>query len=132
MIFTQSLARISWECVHFEPDLDVTAMALALLEHGIRLFQCSALGIETKEQLLDIVASAMEFPDYFGKNWDALSDCLGDMMWAPAAGYGLVIRDAEALWRQQTLLAGKLVEIWLFVAEYWSKQGRPFHLVFLR
>jgi RNAse (barnase) inhibitor barstar len=130
MIWPKSLAEITWACVHFESDLDVPAVSLALLAHGTRLFQFSALGIHTKERLFDAIASAMEFPDYFGRNWDALNDCLGDMMWAPAAGYALVIRDAEAFWQQQAPLAGKLVEIWLFVAEYWSRQGKPFHLVF--
>ena len=36
------------------------------------------------------MAHALDFPSYFGMNWDALSDCLTDMSWRPAAGYALL------------------------------------------
>jgi hypothetical protein len=86
MIYPQNLACITWSCVHFDSALDVPATALTLLKYGVRLFSFSALDIDTKEQLLDAIAAAMEFPDYFGRNWDALNDCLGDMMWATRGG----------------------------------------------
>jgi RNAse (barnase) inhibitor barstar len=36
------------------------------------------------------IARRLHFPDYFGHNWDAVSDCLTDLNWLPAAGYVLV------------------------------------------
>lgn len=38
-------------------------------------------GISSKEQLLTTFAEIGNFPDYFGKNWDALTDCLRDLSW---------------------------------------------------
>lgn len=35
------------------------------------------------ESLFDNIAAAFEFPDYFGKNLDALYDCLVDLEWIP-------------------------------------------------
>jgi Barstar (barnase inhibitor) len=35
--------------------------------------------------------AALDFPDYFGRNWDAVYDCLTDFNWLPAAGYVLVL-----------------------------------------
>ncbi|KAG0172355.1 hypothetical protein DFQ28_009855, partial [Apophysomyces sp. BC1034] len=32
----------------------------------------------TKDKILDIIARSLNFPAYFGKNWDALYDCLTD------------------------------------------------------
>jgi hypothetical protein len=38
-------------------------------------------GIKSKANLLSAVASAGQFPGYFGGNWDALLDCLRDFSW---------------------------------------------------
>ncbi len=38
-------------------------------------------GIRSKAELLAALASAGNFPDYFGENWDALQDCLRDLSW---------------------------------------------------
>jgi RNAse (barnase) inhibitor barstar len=33
--------------------------------------------------MFEIISTAMEFPDYFGNNWDAFWDCLTDMRGRP-------------------------------------------------
>jgi hypothetical protein len=46
------------------------------------------------EGFFDEVAAALQFPWYFGENWDALEEVLGDLSWFPAAGYLLMVNDA--------------------------------------
>ena len=87
--------------------------------------------MQDKEQLLAAIARELEFPTYFGMNWDALDECLVDMSWRPSGGYVLVLRGAEQLWRRNSRLVGSFVESWLFAAESWAKRGVPFHLVFV-
>jgi RNAse (barnase) inhibitor barstar len=43
------------------------------------------------------VAASLEFPDYFGGNWDALDECLSDLAWIPEPAVLVVIRDADRL-----------------------------------
>src|SRR5262245_6192975 len=40
-------------------------------------------GIQTKEALLRELAQRLRFPEYFGANWDALDECIGDLSWLP-------------------------------------------------
>jgi hypothetical protein len=62
-------------------------------EHaGWRPFILDGRAVTTKAQLLDGLASACEFPTWFGHNWDAAADCLADLSWAaqPKRGFLLV------------------------------------------
>ena len=45
----------------------------------------------TRAGFFQEIAGALHFPDYFGRNWDAVYDCLTDFDWLPAAGYVLVL-----------------------------------------
>lgn len=36
-------------------------------------------GITRRDDLFSALAGGMQFPDHFGRNWDALSDCLKDL-----------------------------------------------------
>jgi hypothetical protein len=36
-----------------------------------------------KEKVLSVLSRALRFPRYFGWNWDALEECLGDLSWMP-------------------------------------------------
>jgi RNAse (barnase) inhibitor barstar len=38
-------------------------------------------GISSKDELFKQLSVKLEMPDYFGHNWDALSDCLRDFHW---------------------------------------------------
>jgi RNAse (barnase) inhibitor barstar len=40
--------------------------------------------IAHKEALLVILAQQLNFPDYFGGNWDAFEECVRDLCWLPA------------------------------------------------
>jgi RNAse (barnase) inhibitor barstar len=44
----------------------------------------------TRAGFFQEIARVLSFPDYFGRNWDAVYDCLTDLTWLPAAGYVLV------------------------------------------
>ena len=81
------------------------------------------IGFGDKETLLKDMAAALEFPGWFGHNWDALEDCLSEL---PQSGYVLVFENPEP---GDEL--GVLVDILRSSAEWWASRGKPFFAVFI-
>lgn len=50
-----------------------------------------------KASTLDAIATALSFPDWFGRNLDALYDCLTDLSWLPAGEHVLIWVGSDAL-----------------------------------
>ena len=76
-----------------------------------------------KAVLLKNIAAALDFPDWFGANWDALEDCLSDL---PGKGYVLLFEQpipGDDL--------GVLIDILRSSAESWAARGKPFFAAFI-
>lgn len=84
--------------------------------------------IEGKPALLKSMAKALDFPDWFGENWDALEDCLTDLSWREAGGHVLVFEGIGSLPLDER---GTLIEVLASAAQFWAQQGKPFFAVFI-
>ncbi len=82
--------------------------------------------VSDKAGFLAICAQALDFPDTFGANWDALADCLQDLSWRRAAGYVLHLRDAPGFERAAPEDYATALEILRDAATFWKKRGRAF------
>ena len=63
--------------------------------HDWRTDVLDLAGVTDKETFMDRCASGLRLPEYFGRNWDALDECLGDPSWWPeqdAAGWRVSVR----------------------------------------
>lgn len=99
---------------------------------GIRVAEIDATAIETKQDLMAALSDALELPDYFGGNWDALDEVLRDLGWLEADGHVLVVSGSQALLDNSPELVDGLVASWTTGAERWGANGVPFHLVLVR
>lgn len=79
-----------------------------------------------KDALLEALAAVLQFPRWFGGNWDALEDCLCDLSWLPPSGRLLLIEGAQAMAQNDLRV---LCEILSSVAQFWKDRGRPFFAV---
>jgi RNAse (barnase) inhibitor barstar len=55
--------------------------------------------VTSKAEALDAIGAALRFPAWYGRNLDALYDCLADLSWLPAGEHVLIWtghRDFEA------------------------------------
>lgn len=77
------------------------------------------------------IATAMRFPGWFGDNWDALADCLGDLSWLPGPGYVLLLANTQDWRRGNAEDFDTLVEIADDASRDWGERGVPFWLLVL-
>ena len=92
----------------------------------LNLGRVDLAGVAGREAMLERIASALAFPDWFGRNWDALEDCLIDLSWREAEGHVLVFTGAEP--GDDT---GVLIDVLASSAEFWAARGRPFFAAFV-
>lgn len=85
-------------------------------------------GCRSKAELLTRIAAAMDFPPWFGHNWDALADCLSDLSWLPASGYTVHFRNVEDLHAAAPEVFATLVEILQETAAFWADEGVDFRV----
>jgi RNAse (barnase) inhibitor barstar len=93
---------------------------------------------KTPTHLFAEFARVLEFPDYFGHNWDALEECLADLEWLPAKGYILLITDAAHVLPDDEEEYETLLEILRDAGEAWgsgqagmgTRRATPFHVLF--
>lgn len=84
---------------------------------------------KSKEELLDRIAIALSFPEYFGYNWDALYDCLTDMAWKKAGGFVILLKGFSRFSERRPEDAEAAIDIFTATSQYWKKQGTPFYII---
>ena len=83
-------------------------------------------GCHEKKCLLERTASALQFPDWFGQNWDAWFDCLADLAWLPATGYVVVLEHTDELRESSPEVFDTAVSILEDAAQVWAARDVPF------
>jgi len=67
------------------------------IHKGYRFFQVDLADTQSSEDLMKRMAGSLNFPRHFGGNWDGFLDMVTDLSWNPAAGYALLVKNADAL-----------------------------------
>ncbi len=126
-LFAEDIAKPGWQCIHFT---DSAPLPDSVSSKGVHAVVVDGSAVDSKVDLMNALAIALDFPDHFGANWDALDDSLRDLSWLGERNQALIVTGAAALWRDHADLAGGLVESWLGAAARWADLGIGFHLVF--
>src|SRR4051794_36382752 len=61
--------------------------------------------------LFDEFSAALQFPYYFGENWNAFNECITDLDWLDARSFVLVVLDAAALLMDEPESSSSLMRI---------------------
>jgi hypothetical protein len=95
------------------------------------LFDTDLKGIKGKQNLLNALAVAAQFPPEFGANWDALADALCDLSWHQSGGYVLLLRkvsDTLGLSANDREIA---LDIFADTVVYWRQHKKAFWIFYV-
>jgi RNAse (barnase) inhibitor barstar len=70
---------------------DAAAVDAAAERAGLTRWTVDLAGVRSKETLLATLAGRLEFPEWFGGNWDALNDVLAERAWEQSRGVVLTL-----------------------------------------
>lgn len=112
--------------VYHMPNMDKALVLEAARANGYLTFGVDLARAADKEAMLETIAEALGFPDWFGRNFDALADCLGDMSWAPADGYLVMLEHCDGIHGRAEPEFVATLQLFQQAAEDWRQEGIPF------
>ena len=80
----------------------VPELAVAAADLGQHFLYANCAHCASKAEVLETIATAFLFPKHFGKNFDALADCLTDMIYKAGQQPGFVIVLEACRWRRSS------------------------------
>jgi RNAse (barnase) inhibitor barstar len=66
-----------------------------LKEKGYFIGVIDGAKVRTSESFIIEIGNAFKFPSYYGKNMDALAECINDLDWLEEKNYALIIENSS-------------------------------------
>jgi RNAse (barnase) inhibitor barstar len=104
-------------------DLQETATRM-----GHHFLYANLATAQSKQDVLDMIAQQFTFPAQFGKNFDALYDCMTDPLHksGPQPGFIVVLEHIPANGKFDKEAREQLLDIFRDTADYWADRKVPF------
>jgi len=109
---------------HLEPE-QIMTLRRRLLGAGVWTGVLEAGRLDGPTGLVQALAKAFHFPGYFGRNWDAVVDCLSDLSWIAVDRACCLVREADAYRAKDGPGFRMFLEACRSVAQRLAEQGRP-------
>lgn len=98
-------------------------------EYSFQFFHINGNDVTTKAEFFQASAKTMNFPDYFGDNWDAFSDCIDDLSWLSADGYILLYTQPDNFANNDPSEWSIALDIFQEVVESWRETDTPMYVL---
>ncbi|HJV72681.1 MAG TPA: barstar family protein [Noviherbaspirillum sp.] len=108
---------------------DLQEEAARLGQHFLYAYCAEAT---TKQQVLSRIASAFHFPKHFGKNFDALGDCLTDLAYKAGSqpGFLVVIEQLPNTPKFDKEARETLLDVFRDAADFWAEKKVAFRVFY--
>lgn len=109
------------------PDLFAAAQ-----EAEQHFLYANAAEATTKQEVLETIARSFLFPKNYGKNFDALRDCLTDMIAGagPQPGFVIVLEQLPMTQRFDKEARETLLDVFRDAADFWYEHGVEFRVFY--
>jgi len=108
---------------------DLQGEAARLGQHFLYAYCADAT---TKQQVLSCIANAFHFPRHFGKNFDALGDCLTDLAYKAGTqpGFLIVIEQLPNTAKFDKEARETLLDVFRDAADFWAEKKVAFRVFY--
>jgi RNAse (barnase) inhibitor barstar len=108
---------------------DLQAEAARLEQHFLYAYCAEAA---TKQQVLTTIAESFFFPRHFGKNFDALHDCLTDLVHqaGPQPGFLVVLEQLPNTQKFDKEARETLLDVFRDASDYWAEKKVSFRVFY--
>lgn len=97
-------------------------------QEGQHFLYANLAHAQTKQDVLEAIAEQFGFPPHFGKNFDALQDCLTDPLHKSGSqpGFVVLLEQIPVTSKFDKEAREQLLETFRDAAEYWGDKRVPF------
>ncbi len=106
----------------------VADLMQAAEQAGQHFLYANLSNVQAKPEVLEGIATAFTFPAHFGKNLDALYDCMTDLVHKAGAqpGFVVVLEQLPDNARFDREAREQLLDVFRDAADYWADRRIPF------
>lgn len=126
MNYAGILPQLHHAGVYHMPLDGASQLVAAAEQNAYAVFRVDLAGAQEKGTMLDAIARAMRFPEWFGHNWDALLDCLADLGWCAGEGYVVILEHCDGIHGRAEADFVQTLQVFEAAANEWREQGIPF------
>jgi RNAse (barnase) inhibitor barstar len=112
--------------IYHVPPAGRDALAKTAVAGGLCYHLCQLDDSEEIDDVLELLGEGLHFPKWYGKNFDALYDCLTDLTWQDTAASVIVLTGCDAIYAADPESWQTLVSVLRSAAEFWQNEDVPF------
>jgi len=97
------------------------------LSRNYNIVELDCKFVNTKYDIFNIFSETLNFPDYFGDNWDALEECINDLEWLKSKNMVILISNITHIKAKEFLKT--FIDILVDAHNHWSQEKIDFSVV---
>jgi Barstar (barnase inhibitor) len=109
--------------------LTIKEMERLKQDKGTKVFAFDGDRIVDSTSLFQEFATVMQFPEYFGHNWDALKDCLTELDGHEVDRYIITIDKLDRFIANDPSQWSEFLDVCKSVVEYWQDTETPVYIL---